>query len=90
MLQPIPARPFFRAFELPLAIAMIGAGAFMTFVAVRAVSDRDWIFTSLFLLGPPIIVFGALALIHSVTGCLPSWVVGDGTEGKAESGAPLV
>jgi hypothetical protein len=77
MLQPIPARAFFRLLEILLGVAAIGAGGYLAFISTAAWS---WTFASFVVLGPVIALFGVLAIIHAWTGCLPEWVVGDGGE----------
>jgi len=75
MLQPIYARPFFRVLEFPLGIAIIAGGVILAALVPDAVrGDRTLL--GLAVLPVPLIVIGVLAIIHSVTGALPEWVVG--------------
>jgi hypothetical protein len=84
MLQPIPARPFFRLLEAPLGIGAIAAGIVVSYFAIGASVDR-WIWIGFLLLGLPMVVFGVLALIHAATGCLPEWVVGSEDDASSSS-----
>jgi hypothetical protein len=75
MLQPIYARPFFRVLEFPLGMAIIAGGLILATLIPDLVRG-DLAFVGLAVLSVPLIVIGVLAIIHSITGSLPEWVVG--------------
>jgi hypothetical protein len=88
MLQPIPARPFFRFLELPLGLAAVTVGAPGLLVGASALLHRDWRLAGLFLVGPLLTAFGVLGVIHAASGCLPEWVVGRDDDDMPRSDSP--
>jgi hypothetical protein len=75
MLQPFPARPFFRVLEAPIGLGAVVAGAASFVLALRSVG-QGWLWIELLIMGPVMCGFGVLGLIHAFTGGLPEWVVG--------------
>jgi hypothetical protein len=80
MLQPIPARPFFRVLELPLSLVMIGVSGLFLFAAFQFFTDATLLAVAFLLSGIGVGALGGVALIHAVTGRFPAWVAGDGRE----------
>jgi hypothetical protein len=87
MLQPIYARPFFRVLEFPLGIMIIAAGVIFA-ALVPDLARGDLAFVGPVVLSAPLIAIGVLALIHSVTGCLPQWVVGTDDDDHSSDHTP--
>jgi uncharacterized membrane protein len=73
--------------EFPLGIATCLVGVALAVLGVSALRE-DWKWLGLVAVGPVLVVFGALGLIHAVTGCLPAWVVGWDDVEPSEPDAP--
>jgi hypothetical protein len=85
MLQPFPARPFFRVLEAPLGVAIIGAGTGFVILSIDGVRNGSWSFAPFGVVGLVFIVVGSLGVIHAITGGLPEWVAGDGRDDEGEN-----
>jgi hypothetical protein len=87
MLQPVPARFFFRVLEAPLGLGAVLAGG-LSFAVALGNLGHGWLWLGLLFAGPLLTVFGVLGLIHAFTGGLPEWIVGPDDDERSGSDVP--
>jgi len=87
MLQPVPARLFFRVLEAPLGLGAAVAGV-AGFVTALGSLGQDWLWIAMLFVAPIMTTFGVLGMIHAVTGGLPEWVVGLDEDDRSDPDSP--